>query len=168
MTNLQEPPDRVIRGLRRVLPDYLAVADWTDLDHAFTLPGYVQGDLRVLYETLKLRLHRETEKLPMPTAFQLVVERSVWFYIEMKFREQFAVGHEHGYQSAQHAKDVFERWVRCNDAIVAALKNHSEAARTALGAQVRSALTDALAHMPEQYRNDAGIALVGALERAGL
>lgn len=150
------------------MPDYLGVANWDDLDWAFNPPAYIQGELLVGYEVLKQRLHAETEKLLMPTAFQLVVERLIWFYMEMKYREQHAMGTPEGYQTPGHQGALFERWTACNNALLKAIKDYKDAERAALGAKARQALAAALRSMPEAYRADAAIRLTEALEEAGL
>ena len=65
------------------------MADFTDLDWAFTCPESVtDDDLRCGYEILVARFRVEGAHLPLNTAFQLLIERTINAYIKAKQTER--------------------------------------------------------------------------------
>ena len=90
------------------------MADFTDLDWAFTCPVSVtDDDLRAGYEVLVHRFREEGAHLPLNTAFQLQIERTINYYIKVKFAERRSYGKtgkdgrsEGGFEHAGQEKDA--------------------------------------------------------------
>jgi len=82
------------------------MADFTDLDWAFTCPAAVtDDDLRAGYEILVSRFRREGEHLPLNTAFQLLIERTINGYIKLKQTERRKYKAAGGFQHPGQEKD---------------------------------------------------------------
>lgn len=82
------------------------MADFTDLDWAFSCPDSVTDvDLRTGYEILAERFRREGEHLTLPTAWQLLIERTIASYIKVKQAERYPYAAPGGYQHAGQEKD---------------------------------------------------------------
>lgn len=146
------------------------MADFTELDAAFTLPEWVNDvRLRGLYEVLVSRFRVESEHVPLNTAQQILIERLASGYIIHRYREGRALGDRNGFGTAAAAKDS-------NNMLLQLLHQHTETLarfrppdKAAVASAVRQAAAEALAAVPEgTLRQEAARGFQDALERAGV
>jgi hypothetical protein len=147
------------------------MANFEDLDWAFTCPASVtDGDLRSGYEVLVARFRGEGSHLPLNTAFQLLIERTINGYIKLKHAERrkykAAGGFEHAGQEKDYNVHVVGMLHEINDML---RKNHPTADRDFTIQQVKEILVVAVGGIPDTgVRDDLSRRLAVAFEQHGL
>jgi hypothetical protein len=147
------------------------MADFTDLDWAFTCPDSVTDeDLRSGYEILVARFRDEGAHLPLNTAFQLLIERTVNSYIKLKFTERRKYAQAAGFQHPGQEKDynVFVQGMlhEVNEML---RKNHPTADRDFTLAQVKDVILSVMSGLPDPgVRDDLARRFAVAFEQHGL
>jgi hypothetical protein len=123
------------------------------LDRLFQLPEWVgDPELRHSYEVIVARLRRETEHLPLNTLQQLRIERIVFNYIVLKFRESQAASE---FAFAENLKDWNTYWAAITREFDAVLKAWQPKEQDAIMAMVRSAVAEVIATVEDTgVRND--------------
>jgi hypothetical protein len=132
------------------------MADFTDLDWAFTCPPSVTDeDLRTGYEVLVARFRAEGAHLPLNTAFQLKIERTISFYIKVKFAERRQYKQPGGFEHAGQEKDANVQLNAMLDGISEMLKRHHPSAdRELVLEQVKNVILEALREVPDSGVRD--------------
>jgi hypothetical protein len=147
------------------------VADFTDLDWAFTCPASVtDDDLRAGYEILCNRFRSEGAHLPLNTAYQLLIERTVTAYVKAKQAERRQYGERGGYQHAGQEKD-YNGYLNglLHEVNEVLRKHHPGADREFTLAQVKDVLLGVMAEIPDPaVRDDLSRRFADAFERSGL
>lgn len=147
------------------------MADFTDLDWAFTCPASVTDqDLRDGYEVLTARFRAEGEHLPLNTAWQLMIERTNTAYVKVKQAERRQYGQVGGFASTGQEKDynVYLNGLlhEVNDVL---RKHHPNADREFILRQVRETMLSALGRIPDRsVRDNLTQLFAEAFEQAGL
>lgn len=147
------------------------MADFTDLDWAFTCPDSVTDeDLRSGYEILVARFRGEGEHLPLNTAFQLLIERTINSYIKLKQTERRKYKAAGGFQHAGQEKDfnVFVQGMlhEVNDML---RKNHPTADKEFVLQQVKDVILAVMGGIPDPAtRDDLARRFAVAFEQNGL
>jgi len=148
------------------------MADWADLDAAFTLPEGIPDDLRVLYEHLTARVRRETDHLPLNTLVQLQIERTLSRYIRLKTREMHPIGHPDGFATLAEARDEEKLWLEytkaLNDQVFKMKAGDRKAVKDELMGEVKTVLAEFIKRLPEEHRTRLRGELVELLEQARL
>lgn len=146
------------------------MADFADLDWAFTCPPSVtDDDLRAGYEVLVSRFRAEGSHLPLNTAFQLKIERVISFYIKVKQAERQRYGQPGGFQHAGQEKDANVQLNTMLDGVSEMLKrHHPNADREMLLLQVKDVILEALREVPDgTVRDDLARRFAVKFEQAG-
>jgi hypothetical protein len=147
------------------------VANFEDLDWAFTCPASVtDDDLRAGYEVLVARFRREGDHLPLNTAFQLLIERTVNAYVKVKQVERkkykAAGGFEHPGQEKDFNVFVMGMLREVNETL---RKNHPTADRELTLTQVKDVILAVMRDIPErEVRDDLSRRFATAFEQSGL
>jgi uncharacterized protein YejL (UPF0352 family) len=147
------------------------MADFTDLDWAFTCPASVtDDDLRAGYEILTARFRAEGEHLPLNTAWQLLIERTVNAYIKVKQAERKkykeAGGFEHPGQEKDYNIYVQNMLHEINEVL---RKHYPTADRDLTLQQVREVILDVMGGIPDAaVRDDLARRFAAAFEQSGL
>jgi hypothetical protein len=147
------------------------MADFRDLDWAFTCPASVTDeDLRSGYEVLVARFRGEGAHLPLNTAFQLLIERTISSYIKLKQTERRKYKAAGGFQHAGQEKDynVFVQGMlhEVNEML---RKNHPTADRDFVLQQVREVILGVMGGIPDTgVRDDLARRFAVAFEQHGL
>lgn len=146
------------------------MADFTDLDWAFTCPPSVTDqDLRSGYEILVARFRDEGAHLPLNTAYQLKIERTITAYIKDKQAERRELGKAGGYKDSREELE-FSRFVQgcLNDVSEMLRKNHPNADRELVMAEVREIIVSVMRGIPDtSVRDDLARRFASAFERSG-
>ena len=146
------------------------MADFSDLDWAFECPPTVTDQrLRNGYEILVARFRGEGEHLPLNTAFQLKIERTINAYIRNKQAELVEVGKTGGYKDSREELE-FNRFVQgcLNDVSEMLRRNIPNADRELVMAEVKDILVTVMRGIPDSdVRDDLSRRLAAAFERAG-
>lgn len=147
------------------------MADFTDLDWAFTCPVSVSdGDLRTGFEILVARCRAEGAHLAtMNTPYQLLIERTITAYIRAKFTERRKYGKTDGFDSAGQEKDfntyVLKLLHELNDML---RRDHPTADRDFTLQQVREVILAVVRDMPDTgVRDDLARRFAAAFEQNG-
>jgi len=147
------------------------VADFEDLDWAFSCPVSVTDeDLRGGYEVLVARFRAEGEHLPLNTAFQLQIERTITAYIKVKQAERREYGAAGGFADPRQEKD-FNAFVRdmLHEVSDMLRKNHPNADKELLLAEVKEVILGVMRGIPDTgVRDDLARRFAVAFERSGL
>lgn len=147
------------------------MADFTDLDWAFTCPASVKDqDLRDGYEVLTARFRGEGEHLPLNTAWQLLIERAVTACVKVKQAERKLYGAPGGFANAGQEKDYNSYYVsllhEVNDVL---RKHHPQADRQFVLGQVREVILSVMSGIPDkEVRDDLARRFAVAFEQMGL
>lgn len=147
------------------------MADFTDLDWAFTCPASVTDeDLRSGYEVLVARFRREGDHLPLNTAFQLLIERTINGYIKVKQTERRKYKAAGGFVHPGQEKDfnvfVKDMLHEVNDML---RKNHPTADRELTLQQVKEVILAVMTGIPDSgVRDDLARRFAVAFEQHGL
>jgi hypothetical protein len=147
------------------------VADFTDLDWAFTCPASVTADdLRSGYEVLTARFRAEGEHLPLNTAWQLLIERTVTAYIKAKQAERFSYGEQGGFANAAQEKDYCGYLNNLLHEVNEVLrKHHPQADRELTLAQVREVILSVMSGIQDRdVRDDLARRFATAFEQSGM
>lgn len=147
------------------------MANFEDLDWAFTCPESVTADdLRGGYVILTERFRREGEHLPLNTAWQLLIERTVTAYVKVKQAERIAYGEPGGFQSPSQEKD-YNAYLNSllrevNDVL---RKHHPDADRELTLAKVKEVILGVMRDIPDAgTRDDLARRFASAFERNDL
>lgn len=147
------------------------MADFTDLDWAFTCPASVTDeDLRTGYEILTARFRREGEHLPLSTAWQLLIERTVTAYVKVKQAERRQYGQAGGFAHAGQEKD-FNCYVQnmLHEVNEVLRRHYPTADRDLTLAQVKDVILEAMGGIPDPaVRDDLARRFAIAFEQHGL
>lgn len=146
------------------------MADFTDLDWAFTCPASVTDeDLRGGYEVLVARFRAEGEHLPLNTAFQLQIERTITAYIKVKHAERREYGKAGAFTDLRQEKDANSFVQACLHEVSDMLrKNHPNADRELVMAEVREIIVSVMRGIPDtSVRDDLARRFASAFERSG-
>jgi hypothetical protein len=147
------------------------VADFTDLDWAFTCPASVTDeDLRAGYEILVARFRSEGEHLPLNTAWQLLIERTVTAYVKVKQAERKQYKQAGGFEHAGQEKD-YNGYVNglLHEVNEVLRKNYPSADRDLTLAQVKDVILEVMGAIPEkEVRDRLASQFATAFERHGL
>jgi hypothetical protein len=145
--------------------------DCTDLDWAFTCPASVtDDDLRAGYEILVARFRGEGAHLPLNTAFQLLIERTINSYIKLKHAERRNYKVSGGFEHAGQEKDynVFVQGMlhEVNDML---RKNHPTADKEFVLQQVKDVILAVMGGIPDKAtRDDLAQRFAVAFEQSGM
>lgn len=147
------------------------MANFEDLDWAFTCPASVtDDDLRAGYEILTARFRAEGEHLPLNTAWQLLIERTVTAYIKVKQAERRQYGQPGGFQHAGQEKDfnVFLQ-AMLHEVNEVLRKHYPTADRDLTLQQVREVILAVMSGIPDTgVRDDLARRFAVAFEQNGL
>jgi hypothetical protein len=137
------------------------------LDRLFALPEWVTDpDLCNSYEVLVARLRRETDHLPLNTLQQMRIERIVFNYIVLKFREAHA-GSDH--QFMDHLKDWNTYWASITREFDAVLRAWQPKEQDAIMHMVKLAVEEVIATIEDTgVRNDLVRRFPDTFKRMGL
>jgi hypothetical protein len=149
------------------------MADFTDLDWAFTCPDSVtDDDLRGGYEILVARFRTEGAHLmAMSTPYQLLIERTITGYVKAKQLERRAYGVKTGgYEHAGQEKDfnlfVLKMLHEINDML---RKDFSTADQELTIARIKEIMLAAMSTIPDPAtRDDLARRFAVAFEQHGL
>jgi len=132
------------------------MADFTDLDWAFTCPASVtDDDLRSGYEILTARFRAEGDHLPLNTAWQLLIERTVTAYIKTKQAERRKYGEAGGFQSPGQEKDYNSYLSSMLHEVNEVLRrNYPTADRDLTLAQVKDVILEVMRAIPDRGTRD--------------
>lgn len=147
------------------------MADFTDLDWAFTCPASVTDeDLRAGFEILTARFRREGEHLPLNTAWQLLIERTVTAYVKVKQAERRPYAGPGGFQSAGQEKDYNGYLTGMLHEVNEVLRrNYPGADRDLTLAQVKDAILEVMREIPDiAVRDDLARRFAVKFEQSGL
>ena len=147
------------------------MADFADLDWAFTCPASVtDDDLRAGYEILVSRFRAEGEHLPLNTAFQLLIERTITAYVKVKQTERRKYRTAGGFQHPGQEKD-YNTYVQnlLHEVNEMLRKNHPTADRDFVVQQVREVILAVMGGIPDKgVRDDLARRFAIAFEQNGL
>lgn len=147
------------------------MADFTDLDWAFTCPASVtDDDLRGGYEVLTARFRAEGEHLPLNTAWQLLIERTCTAYVKTKQAERKAYGKAGGFQSPAQEKDYNTYLSNMLHEVNEVLRrNYPSADRDLTLAQVKDVILSVMGSLTDRdVRDDLAQRFAVAFEQNGL
>lgn len=147
------------------------MADFTDLDWAFTCPASVtDDDLRAGYEVLTARFRAEGAHLPLATAWQLLIERTVTAYVKTKQAERREYGADGGFASAGQEKDYNGYLNGLLHEVNEILRKHYPTAdRDLTLQQVREVILEVVRELPDrQTRDEVARRFATAFEEHGL
>ena len=147
------------------------MADFTDLDWAFTCPVSVtDDDLRSGYEILVHRFRGEGAHLPLNTAFQLQIERTINYYIKVKFAERRKYKQQGGFEHAGQEKDAnVQLQGMLNQVSQMLQRHHPNADREFTLAQVREVILSVMGGIPDRdVRDDLARRFAVAFDQNGL
>lgn len=158
------------------------MANWDDLDQAFSLPDWlphrseVGGDevagseWRTLYARLLTRTQAELGHLELSTPEVLLVERYLTGYILLRWRESLTTGDIEGFATAEAAKNVNEHWLRIAKEVTALIdrartRHGSDMVNKKAAAQV---VVDVLSKMPNDgLKRELMMDIASAFDRMG-
>ena len=147
------------------------MADFTDLDWAFTCPASVtDDDLRLGYEVLTSRFRDEGAHLPLNTAWQLLIERTVTAYIKTKQAERKPYGKPGGFQTPGQEKEYNAYLSSMLHEVNEVLRrNYPGADREITLAQVKDVILSVFADLTDKgVRDDLARRFAVAFEQNGL
>ncbi len=148
------------------------MANWADLDQAFTLPDYIalESEWRTLYNQLLSRTSNELSHLELSTPEILLVERYLTGYIRLRVHESFALGDAEGFRDASMAKDVNQHWLAVAKEVTGLIdrargRHGSDLVNKKAAAQV---VMDVLAKMPNDgLKRELMMDIASAFDRIG-
>ena len=147
------------------------MADFTDLDWAFTCPASVEDDdLRAGFEILVARFRAEGEHLPLNTAWQLLIERTVTAYVKVKQIERKKYKEKGAFEHAGQEKD-YNGYVNglLHEVNEVLRRNYPSADRDLTLQQVREVILEVVRGLPDKNsRDDMARRFAVAFEEHGL
>lgn len=147
------------------------MADFTDLDWAFTCPASVtDDDLRLGYEVLTARFRAEGEHLPLNTAWQLLIERTCTAYVKTKQAERRVYGKTGAFASLAQEKDYNSYLNNLLHEVNEVLRrNYPGADREITLAQVKDVILSVMGDLSDRdVRDDLARRFAVAFEQNGL
>ena len=148
------------------------MADWSDLDPMFDLPGDIGEPWRTLFEHLTARLRRETDHLPLNTLVQLQIERNLTLYVRIKQRESIPSGQPGGYATPESGRDDNRFWLALtaalNDQVFKMKAADKKAVQAEVMGEVKTVLAEFIKRLPDEHRARLRTELVELLEQARL
>ena len=147
------------------------MADFTDLDWAFTCPASVtDDDLRGGYEILTSRFRAEGSHLPLNTAWQLLIERTVTAYVKAKQAERKQYGAAGGFANAAQEKD-YNSYLNglLHEVNEVLRRSYPGADRDLVLEQVKEVILSVMGRLPDKgVRDDLARRFAIAFEQSGL
>lgn len=146
------------------------MADFTDLDAAFTLPETVtDADLRSLFEVLVARCRAEASHLQMSTLQQLRIERIVTGYVRIKHAEKHPYGDKQGFQHPGQEKDANAAWQSIAKDFDDILAKSKPSDRAGIMAEVKELIVNVLSTVEDSgVRTGLMHRFVETFDRAGI